>query len=149
MDKQHKYNFENSIGKLTRQSAGAIGGLITKNFKKANIPFDSKDWMYISFIRNSNDISQQELANALGYNKVMINRGLTDLESKGLINRKMDGADNRVKRLKLTDKGEQIYLEMKSSVEDSLGKAYLGINEQEKQACIKVLEKLLTNIEKL
>jgi DNA-binding MarR family transcriptional regulator len=140
-----QYNFDDSLGKLSRQVAGTLGALISETFLKNNLAFTSKDWMFISFIKHWPNISQQELAQQLGYNKVMINRSVATLEFKGLITRTKDSSDNRIKRLMITGAGDEAYVIMKGLVEQVLKAVYEGVGESELNICKKVLNQVLDN----
>lgn len=142
------YKFDNSIGKLSRQAASGIGIIITNNFKEKGFDYDSKDWMYISFIKNTKNISQNDLGKNIGFNKVMINRGIERLEKLDVVLRTKDKYDNRVKRLSLSKKGKTLYNNMKVVVENSLVCIFKGVDEDKKKQCVEVLELALKNIEK-
>lgn len=53
-------------------------------------------------------ISQESLARSRGFDKTMIAKSLLTLEKEGLVYRKNDHEDRRVKRLFLTEKGKKI-----------------------------------------
>ncbi len=141
------YIFENSIGKLSRQTASSIGKLISHKFKENVFDYDSRDWMYISFINNTKNINQNELANSIGFNKVMINRGIDRLVKLGIVERLKIRQDNRVNTLLLTKKGKLLYKKLKIIVEGTFKTIFKDIDNSQKQQCIEVLELILNNIE--
>jgi len=53
-------------------------------------------------------VSQESLARSRGFDKTMIAKSLLTLEKEGLVYRKNDREDRRVKRLFLTEKGKRI-----------------------------------------
>jgi DNA-binding MarR family transcriptional regulator len=53
-------------------------------------------------------VSQEHLARSRGFDKTMIAKSLLTLEKEGLVYRKNDRQDRRVKRLFLTEKGKEI-----------------------------------------
>jgi DNA-binding MarR family transcriptional regulator len=140
------YTFEQSIGKLSRQTALAIGDMISQEFKRKGLKYNAKDWMYISFILNTKNISQNELAEKIGFNKVMINRGVEKLEKDGIVVRKRNKKDQRVKQLSLSPKGKLLYKKLEKIVESSLQLMFDGIDEQRKKECFEVLQSILANI---
>lgn len=141
-----KYTFDYSIGRLARQIVGSIGPILNKKFKDAGFDFDSREWMYISFIQNIKGISQNELGKEIGFNKVMINRGIEKLEKQGVVIREKDANDKRVNRLKLTTQGKAIYKKLKSIVENTMDKIFENIPVEDKQQCMVTLEKVLLNM---
>ena len=140
------YTFDHSIGRLSRRSASAIGEMISLEFKRKKYPYNAKDWMYISFIKNTKNISQNELAERIGFNKVMINRGVERLGKEGIVERKKDTKDSRVNRLSLTKKGKLLYKKLENVVENSLQIMFEGIDTERKKECLDVLETVLENI---
>lgn len=53
-------------------------------------------------------VSQESLARSRGFDKTMLAKSLLTLEKEGLVYRKNDLEDRRVKRLFLTEKGKEI-----------------------------------------
>lgn len=143
------YVFEDSIGRLCRQTASGIGYLINRAFVAKGMEYDSKDWMFISFIKHSDNISQRELAELVGFNKVMVNRVLGKLEARNIILRTKDKADSRIKRLALTPDGIKLYVTMKKMVEQVTNRIFDGIQDQEKDQSLLFLGKVLANIKEV
>lgn len=141
------YTFDYSIGRLSRQTASGLGTLITKKFTENKLKYDARDWMYLSFIKNSNNLSQNELSAGIGLNKVMINRAMERLEKLEIITRIKDEKDQRINRLRLTRNGQALYSKLKLIVEESLELVFKGVETEKKQQCIEVLESVLENID--
>jgi len=141
------YTFDYSIGRLSRQTASGLGALITKKFKENKLEYDAKDWMYLSFIKNSTNLSQNELSAGVGFNKVMINRAMERLEKLEMLTRIKDEKDQRINRLRLTRNGQALYSKLKLIVEESLELVFEGVETEKKQQCIEVLESVLINID--
>lgn len=64
--------------------------------------------VYLAELSHMGGLSQDELAKHLMLDKTTITRSLAKLESLGYIERKADKEDRRIKRVYLSEEGEQI-----------------------------------------
>jgi DNA-binding MarR family transcriptional regulator len=93
--------------------------------------------------------TQNELVNALPIDASLITRYLKDMEQNGLVKRERDPADNRLVRVSLTEKGQevaQIYAEKLAYLEK---KIFDGLTPQEQATLYTALSKMQTNAQNL
>ena len=94
-------------------------------------------------LRAGEGISQQELCERLLVTKGNVSMTLQAMETEGLVERRMDAADQRAHRLYLTNNGRQRLAETKPALEALMGRM-LGVLSLDEQ---RVLRKLLGRIE--
>jgi DNA-binding MarR family transcriptional regulator len=66
-------------------------------------------WTMLFAIQRGGPIAVGELAQSLGIAQPGVTRSLAQLESRGLVRRLKPGADQRVKRVALTEQGQKVF----------------------------------------
>ena len=93
--------------------------------------------------------SQDSLAQSKGFDKTMIAKSVLKLEKEGIVYRKNDQEDKRIKRLYLTEKGRKLKPEMQR-IGFELNELLLkGFNSNESSAAIETVRKIALNATKL
>lgn len=108
-------------------------------------------WMVLNNLsrNNSNGMMQAELARLLEIGKVTIG-GLVDrLEMAGLVERRADRGDRRLKRVFITDRGYAVLQEIIVIAGEMNGRILAGIGEDEQRLCESVLAKLKVNLKEM
>ena len=102
--------------------ANLIGKQISILFRQLNLYFNRElsgisisatELLYLSSLYTQDGISQDDLAQEYSVDKAAVTRTLQLMEKKGLIIRKTDSADKRVKKLFLTDKAKSLETELR------------------------------------
>ena len=101
----------------------------------------------LTFLWYSDGSSQQAISNALNRDKTTITRVLANMEKHNLIVRIKDKIDTRQRLVYLTQKGkiqQQLMMETSAPV---YVKALEGIDEAEIEVAIKVINKIIINLQ--
>ena len=97
----------------------------------------------ITFLAQHPDVTQKELAQALGVIPASLSEVLMKLERKGLVERKKDEDDRRLVRVKLTEEGQKS-LEQPDEI---LTDPFQALTQEEQETLKQLLSKLLTDWE--
>jgi len=89
--------------------------------------------------------SQDGLALSRGFDKTMIAKSVVRLEEEGLICRKVDPRDKRVKRLYLTEKGRSLRGEMLRIGYRLNRSLFAGFDPDEAEQAMKIMRKIAIN----
>jgi DNA-binding MarR family transcriptional regulator len=89
--------------------------------------------------------SQDGLALSRGFDKTMIAKSVVRLEEEGLIYRKVDPKDKRIKRLYLTEKGRNFQPELLRIGYKLNQSLYVGFRPEEAEQAMKILRKMAIN----
>jgi len=93
--------------------------------------------------------SQETLAQSRGFDKTMIAKSILRLEEEGIVYRKIDPDDKRVKRLYLTEKGKKLRPEMER-IGFKLNSLLLkDFNSDELSSALESVRKIALNAAKL
>ena len=93
------------------------------------------------------DVFQKDLEEFFSVRRSTMSTIILRMEQKGLLSRESVSHDARLKKLVLTEKGEQIHEMIESKIEDTEKKLSSGLTEDEKQTLFHLLEKLRQNLE--
>jgi len=143
-----KYNFDDSIGRITLVASRAMGKDLVQRFNKAGIKITSDEWTILAYLARYNVQSQKELAEAIAKDKVSVTRHLSGLEIIGYVERDLSAIDSRSNSVKLSKQGYELYKNLKKLTEDVLNEAYKGLSHSELQTTVKVLNKIVENLNK-
>ncbi|MCE5285212.1 MAG: MarR family transcriptional regulator [Pelosinus sp.] len=112
-------------------SFGIVNRQSQEYFTKAaaSIDLTFSEWFFLSNLYAHEGINQEDLSNFLLVDRAATARSVKTLEEKGLIARRPDESDKRVKRLYLTEKGKSYKLFILSAVKRWVEYVTLGIDE--------------------
>ena len=105
--------------------------------------------MICSYIYSHKSCSQDDVSVALKTDKTTIGKALASLENKGCVVRIQDGADKRIKRLSLTDAGQEKISELIDIHNNWLRDIMVCLSEDEQKQFENYCERLLSAAEKL
>lgn len=88
-------------------------------------------------------MTQAQLADFLDIRPQSLTRALTDLEEKGLIERKRTGKDRRSLTVYPTEEGIEHHRRMSGLREKKAERIFSCLDEQEKEVLLKILNKLV------
>lgn len=95
----------------------------------------------LTFLSHHPDVTQKELAEALGVIPASLSEVLMKLERKGLVERKKDEIDRRMVRVRLTDRGEKA-VEQPAGM---LSEPFQALSQEEQETLRHLLSKLLAD----
>jgi DNA-binding MarR family transcriptional regulator len=98
---------------------------------------------------NQEGRSQDSLAQSGGFDKTMIAKSILRLEEEGIVYRKIDLEDKRIKRLYLTEKGKELRPEMERIGLKLNALLLKGLGSDELSCAIESVRKIALNAAKL
>jgi DNA-binding MarR family transcriptional regulator len=93
--------------------------------------------------------SQDSLAQSRGFDKTMIAKSILRLEKEGIVYRKIDQEDKRIKRIYLTEKGRKLRPEMERIGFELNALLLKDFNSDELSSAIESVRKIALNAAKL
>ena len=105
--------------------------------------------MICSYIYSHENCSQDDVSVTLKTDKTTVGKALASLESKGCVVRVQDKADKRIKRLSLTDIGQEKVAELVDIHNNWLHDIMTCLSEEEQKQFENYCERLLAAAEKL
>ncbi len=93
------------------------------------------------------DVFQKDLEDVFSARRSTMSVILLRMEEKGMIVRTSVPYDARLKKITLTEKGDHLYEEMKSSIFDLEAKLMRDFSPEEKDLLISMLERVRCNLE--
>jgi DNA-binding MarR family transcriptional regulator len=93
--------------------------------------------------------SQDSLAQSRGFDKTMIAKSILRLEKEGIVYRKIDQEDKRIKRLYLTEKGRKLMPEMQRIGNELNSLLLKSFDTDEASAAVEIIRKLALNAARL
>ncbi|MGB1205464.1 MAG: MarR family winged helix-turn-helix transcriptional regulator [Chitinophagales bacterium] len=141
-----KYNIHQSFAFLTSITADALEKRLTQNLKTANLPITSEQFKILVWLWEQDSRSQQELACLTQRDKGAIARILAILERKGLIIKKEDIKDRRVKLVCLTQNSNELKEVAYQVILDTIDEALIGIKPSDLIVGKTVLQQIIANL---
>lgn len=89
--------------------------------------------------RNARDIAHE-----LNMDKGLLSRILKKLETKGYVYRERTAQDNRMESVKLTKKGEKVYLILDAAANQSIKDIFSGLDEKRLQEVVQSMRTVLS-----
>jgi DNA-binding MarR family transcriptional regulator len=103
-------------------------------------------WWVLAFLSRADGMSQVALAEELDLGKVALGGLINRLEKTGLVSRRPDDDDRRVKRVFLTKKSHALISEIRSSVSETEKIIIDQINDADLRATVRALRKMKENL---
>lgn len=133
------------IGGLISYLSNRNGAIINVKLKPYGIT--RKEAEVINCLYKNGCISQEQLIKNMLVNKSLVTRILKHMEKKGLIERTVSLKDKRSYDLNLTDKGKELSFVVDEIFEDTSGNMMQGLNDEEKEILLDLLNKVKKNME--
>ena len=143
-----KYNFDQSIGRITQIVSKSMGEEIIKEFHKHNVTITADEWTILAYLAHYKTQNQNQLSIATGRDKVAITRYIAAMEITGYVEREQSADDKRANTVKLTKQGKRLYKNLEKSVQVVLEKSYKDIPKKDLKTTTNVLQQILDNLGK-
>lgn len=117
-----------------RMSAGLMRTLRSEGHK-----LTTEGWGVLSLLCESDELSQFEISERVGKDRHHTSRLIDALEQQGLVVRKPDAHDRRVKLVALTDKGRVTRRKLLRTVSAFVDGVFEGVSERDFDTFIRVL----------
>lgn len=96
--------------------------------------------------QNDGIASQQQIADYFHQDKTLISRVIDSLEEAGLIRRVANPKDKRTNSIQVAPRGQKLYRSVWRATAQAEDHALRGIEENDLQTCLAVLEKIRKNL---
>ena len=146
MIKNDKLKSDINLGMLI----GQIHRLSTKRFVQnshnSGLDISMDQWIVLGPIWENDGVSQKEISEYCLKDKTSVTKIIDTLEKKNLVVRVSDQLDHRVKRVVLSNKGKELFLQAIPIMELTRDQLREGITEQDIESLRSVLTKIYNNL---
>lgn len=141
------YKPSESIGRKLAEASRLMNNRLNQKFKTNDYPVTFEQWTILLHLWEEDGVSQQELCSKTKKDNPSVCRLIDNMMKRGLVNRVPHPTDRRTNLIYLTDKGRD--LEDKTKIEGftNVLQATSGINQDDLEICINVLEQIIKNLE--
>ena len=146
MPKDEKLNSEIGLGMLIGQVHRLSTKRFVQNSYKFGLDISLDQWLVLGPIWKNEGIAQKDIAEYCGKDKTSITKIINTLEKKNLVVRVPDQLDHRVKRVVLSNKGKELFLNVLPVIEETRDELRSGISDKEIESLITVLTKVYRNL---
>jgi DNA-binding MarR family transcriptional regulator len=101
------------------------------------------------FLLEHGEVSHATLQRRLGVDGATVTRLVKQLEAEDAVNRRLDPTDNRFTLVSLTESGKQTAAELHEGLRQFQRRLLAGVNREEQQTVIRVLEQVCRNLESI
>ena len=115
------------------------------NIKCKEIQLNRGQYLYLVRIKENPGIISDHLAGMLNVDRTTTARSIKKLEDNGLIKRKNDQKNKKIKRLFVTDRGEELAQRIEKENTYSNELVLTGLNEKQRQELDKLLQQVEDN----
>ena len=124
------------------------GLLFRKYFNRQvkDLGLTAAQWQVLSYIYRLQGLTQTELADILATGKSPLGKKLDALEQKGLVERKTDPQDRRVKRVYMTHKLDSLEVELREVMDGMVNMATTGMSGPERASMTSWLRLMIENL---
>lgn len=103
-------------------------------------------WIVLNAASDEGVVSHSVLASRAHVDGATITYHVDRAEKLGLVRREVDPADRRVRRLRMTPKGERLYGKLRGTADAFGARMFEGISEAEQERARRTLEKIRANL---
>jgi DNA-binding MarR family transcriptional regulator len=139
-------NWELRLGFLVHDVSRLRRSVIDRALKPLGVT--RSQWWVLAFLSRADGMSQVALAEELDLGKVALGGLIDRLEKIGLVSRKLDKVDRRIKRVHLTKASKSLIAEIRTSVSATEKEILERIDDSDLKATVRALramkETLLT-----
>ncbi|MGE4552107.1 MAG: MarR family winged helix-turn-helix transcriptional regulator [Desulfovibrionaceae bacterium] len=119
---------------------------LARRFAAAGLPVTAEQWPLLLLVQAEPGLTQAELAARLMREKTVVSRLAAALEDRGLLTRRADPADARLRRLRTTPTGEALMPALWREAQAVLDLAETGIAPTDLDAMRRVLKRIAANL---
>lgn len=140
------YKLKESLGYLTKSAGRSMANSLANDLQKSGVGVSYEQFVVLNWLWEGDGITQQELARLLSRDRANITRILDILERKGLVVRKSDPSDRRVKLVFLTELSSQLKEKVRAIVSRNIQNTVEGLDEEELETCKKILREIIKRL---
>ena len=142
------YNRQTSLGMLSGKIHALMKRGLQRQLDQRKIPLKVEFYPVINRLLEQDGVSQQTIADWIGYDRARTSRMIDELETAGLVIRKDDPESRRTKLICLSDYTKGKRTDILDAVQDTFEIAFTGFSSREKSQIIKNLQQIRGNLEK-
>lgn len=120
--------------------------IIHRKIREHNIDVTFEMLHILRCLNSAGKINQQELANLTYKDKSSLSYLIKNMEKRSLIKREEDVNDKRSKLVVLSDKGSELYIEIKKIIEDVYNDLEKNLNLNHIELCIDYMKEFTQTI---
>jgi len=147
MTRRIKYNLENSTGSLLNRASQLLRLGLNRKISNARCCATAEQWKILTTLRQTNGMTQQELAEKSFKSKASMTKMIDRLESRKLVTRQPAPEDRRYNRIYLSSKGSAELKALMPLAQQNLTQAEQDLSEKELKTFKIVLKKIIVNME--
>ena len=140
----HDLNWELRFGFLVHDVSRLRRSVVDRALKPLGVT--RSQWWVLAFLSRADGMSQVALAEELDLGKVALGGLIDRLEKTGLVSRRLDAEDRRVKRVFLTKKSHALISEIRGSVSDTEKIILDEIDDGDLRSTVRALRKMKENL---
>jgi DNA-binding MarR family transcriptional regulator len=137
-------NWELRLGFLVHDVSRLRRSLIDRYLKPLNVT--RSQWWVLAFLSRRDGMPQVALAEELDLGKVALGGLIDRLEANGIVERRADPVDRRVKRVFLTKSGSKLMKAIRASSAEAEDLILSGIEDSDLQATVTALRGMKANL---
>lgn len=138
-------NQEKIFGSYIERNVRVIKRSYLRAFKENNIDLTPEQWVLIDKLSAQDGLSQNDLALQSFKDAPTTSRILDLLGKKGFIERKREESDRRSFKVFLTESGKAVYSRGLPIVQSLRGKGWQGLNDDDYEAFLRIMNKIFAN----
>ncbi|MBE76903.1 MAG: hypothetical protein CMG41_04095 [Candidatus Marinimicrobia bacterium] len=146
MTKEKKLQSEISLGMLIGQVHRLSTKRFVQNSHKYGLDISLDQWLVLGPVWKNEGISQKNISEYSGKDKTSVTKIIDTLEKKNLVVRVADQLDHRVKRVVLSNKGRELFLNVMPVMSQTRDELRNGISDKEIESLKIVLNKIYKNL---
>lgn len=141
------YEYANSsFGHKVNKSARLITQKLAKNFRDNDVGVTTEQWKILLYLYREDGQTQSSLAESTGKDEPCVSRLIDTMEKHNLVLRTRHPFDRRTNLIYITEKGKNIKEALMDLGQKTNVELTQGIAQEEIDACIRVLNKVIDNL---
>jgi|TARA_B100001750_G_scaffold143668_1_gene114594 DNA-binding MarR family transcriptional regulator len=146
MIKNDKLRNDINLGMLIGQVHRLSTKKFVQNSHNSGLDISMDQWIVLGPIWENDGLSHKEISEYCLKDKTSVTKIIDTLEKKNLVVRVADQLDHRVKRVVLSNKGKELFLQAIPIMELTRDQLREGITEQDIESLRSVLTKIYNNL---
>lgn len=139
---------ENKYNLLAGRVPLLLNRFLSQNFKARGIHLTREQWSVLAVLWKTDGCSQQLIADTTSRDKPSITRLIDNLVKEGYVTREQHESDRRTNLIYLTEKGREVEAPVMEVVDETIGKATLGLSEMQIEVIKDAFQLIYDNIKK-
>lgn len=140
------YVLDKSLGYKLFNASRLINNRLNRKFKENNFPVTHEQWQIMIRLWEQDGQTQSRLACSTQKDEPSISRLIDNMIKRNLVKRLPHSTDRRTNLIYLTPEGREMQKGLISQAQKSIAEASVGIDPDEMETCMRVLDKIIANL---